>query len=99
MSPCHSGFAMPVKLGARPTELSLQRFPRALKLLGLKVFVGSTQTDPGANSSDVEVDSKTSGMENVEVESSDGSDAGDELAACWPQLTVLTRYLSKREDV
>jgi hypothetical protein len=46
------GHAMPVTLAAAPTPKSLERFPRALKLLGLEVFV-ETWEHTDVESSDV----------------------------------------------
>ena len=74
-----SGYAMPVKVGAVPTEASLRRFPRAMNILGLDVFIHPTQkgtvisAPPGVQSSGV-------------------TGAVDESVADWPQLTLLTKY-------
>ena len=38
-----SGYAMPLKVGAVPTQASLRRFPRAMNTLGLDVFIHPTQ--------------------------------------------------------
>ena len=73
-----SGYAMPVKVGAVPTEASLRRLPRAMNILGLDVFIHPTQkgtvisTPPGVQSSGV-------------------TGAVDESVVGWPQLTLLTR--------
>ena len=73
-----SGYAMPLKVGAVPTEASLRRFPRAMNTLGLDVFIHPTQEgtviSPPPN-----------------LQSSDTTDAVDGSAADWPQLTLLTR--------
>jgi hypothetical protein len=75
---CQSGFAVPTKLGAVPTEASLRRFPRAMKLLGLEVFchpsqIMSTPTDFG----DVQYESTFNVVHGPAVE--------------WPQLTLLAK--------
>ena len=73
-----SGYAMPVKLGAVPTQASLRRFPRALNLLGLEVFIHPTQK-------------RTVMFAPPDVQHSDVTDALDGSAADWPQLTLLTK--------
>lgn len=70
--------AMPVNMGTVATEASLRRFPRALNLLGLEVFVHPAQKKA--------VDSAP-----TDVQSSGATDVGDEKTAKWPQLVLLTR--------
>lgn len=73
-----SGCAMPVKMGTVPTEESLRRFPRALNILGLNVFIHPTQKG-------------TVISPPADVQPSGIADGVDGPAADWPQLTLLTR--------
>jgi hypothetical protein len=73
-----SGRTMPVNAGAVPTEASLRRFPRALNLLGLEVFVPPTEK-------------KAVHSAPTDVQPPGTTDAVDGSAADWPQLTLLTR--------
>ena len=73
-----SGHTMPANFGAVPTEASLRRFPRALKLLGLKVFIHPTQKEPVRSTP-------------TNVQSSDDTNTADESTTSWPQLTILTK--------
>jgi hypothetical protein len=86
----YSGYAMPVKLRTSPTKACLQRLPRALKLLDLETFDVYAQKRTIVESSDDESDQESSDLGEAEVESSSESDAGDESAASWPHLTVLS---------
>jgi hypothetical protein len=72
-----SGAAIPVELGAVPTRASLRRFPRALTILGLEVFIHPSQNgDVISVPSDVQLEGSTA--------------AADESTTEWPQLTLLT---------
>jgi hypothetical protein len=73
-----TGFAMPLTLGAVPTEASLRRFPRAMHILSLEVFSQSTQA--GA---------LVSALTNQHY--SNSVDTVDDSTASWPQLTLLTK--------
>lgn len=77
-----SGYSMPVNLGAVPTQASLRRFPRAMKLLGLEVFVDPTQKGTVISA-------------QTDVESTDAAGPADGSLASWPQLTLLTRCRTK----
>jgi hypothetical protein len=79
-----SGYAMPVKLGAAPTQASLRRFPRTMNLLGLELFVHPVQKE-------------TVIVAPTDVPSSDVDDGVDGLSADWPQLTLLTRSRNKEQ--
>lgn len=73
-----SGYAMPVKMGAVPTEASLRRFPRAMNILGLDVFVYPAQKGTVISAP-------------TDVQPSGVADGVNVCAADWPQLTLLTR--------
>lgn len=79
-----SGHAMPVKMGAVPTQASIRRFPRAMSILGLDVFIHPTQKGTVISPA-------------PEVRSSGITDAVDDSAADWPQLTLLTRNRVKEQ--
>lgn len=84
---CDSGYGIPILPGkGAPTKHSLRRFERAMKILGLKVFVHPSQKGralamPGY---DVGGEVKEKFEEKTEVKT-----AYD--AAAWPQLTLLVR--------
>lgn len=69
---------MPVEMGAMPTEASLRRFPRALNLLDLEVFIHAKQK-------------KAVVPPPSDLQSSLATDAVDRSTAKRPQLTLLTR--------
>lgn len=73
-----SGYAMPVKLDTAPTKASLRRFPRAMSILGVNVFIHPTQKG-------------TAISPPHDVQSSGINDTVDGSAADWPQLTLLTK--------
>jgi hypothetical protein len=70
-----NGYALPVNMGAMPTQMSLRRSPRALKLFDLEV-------PPDAEPSDSQTSDEVS---------ADSVDTGHELTASRPRLTALTR--------
>ena len=75
---CQSGYAMPVKVGAVTTGASLRRFPRAMNILGLDVFIHPTQKGI--------VISAPPGMQSSGI-----TGAVDGSVVDWPQLTLLTK--------
>jgi hypothetical protein len=109
-----SGFAVPVHLSATPSLASLERFPKALKRLGLKPFIHRAQKHIGALSVAQSGEEVSEGEEKVsegEEEVSEGeeevsrameesarSGKGHKKAETWPQLIMLMKSDPYDED-
>jgi hypothetical protein len=92
-----SGFGVPVHLSGAPSAESLRRFPRALRILHLELFVHQHVEDLSVAQGGEEV-SEGEG----EVPSAGGQSArsgkGPKKAEIWPQLTLLMKSSSENDD-
>jgi hypothetical protein len=102
-----SGFAVPVHLSATPSLASLERFPKALKRLGLKPFIHRAQKHIGALSVAQSGEEVSEGEEEVSegeeevsraMEESARSGKGHKKAETWPQLIMLMKSDPYDED-
>jgi hypothetical protein len=86
-----SGIGIPLHIGAAPSAASLKRFDKALKRLGLKLFIHRSQKHAEA----LEVGEDEDEVSESEEEVSEGeektarSDKVPDAAGAWPQLTLL----------
>jgi hypothetical protein len=102
-----SGFAVPVHLSATKSPASLERFPKALKRLGLKPFVHRAQKHiralsvaQGGNEVSEGEEEVSEGEEEIlrAVEESARSGKGHKKAETWPQLIMLMESDPEDED-